>query len=97
MKKLRNNQGETLIEVLASILTAMLSVALLFSCVVVSSRMGTDAKALDSGYYEGFAEADAPGLTASHFTGTVTIIGPGASVTPTVGIYGDNGVYSYKR
>lgn len=59
MIKLRNNRGETLIEVLASVLIGTLSVTLLFGCIAVSSKLDTDAKVLDSAYYAGFAEADA--------------------------------------
>ena len=48
MKILRNNWGETLIEVLASILITTLSVALLFTCIMASSKIERDAKALNS-------------------------------------------------
>ena len=99
MKKLRNSRGETLIEVLASILIAALSVALLFGCVMASSNISTQARAADSGYYEGFIKAEkqaTPILPAP--TGVVTVKGDSESLaTPTVEIYGDNGVYSYKR
>ena len=101
MKKLRNSRGETLIEVLASILIAALSVALLFGCVVASSNISTQAKAADSGYYEGFIKAEkqvtptSPATAAP--TGVVTVEGDLGSACPTVEIYGDNGVYSYKR
>ena len=46
MKKLHNSQGETLVEVLSSILIASLSVALLFGCVMASAGMDREAQDL---------------------------------------------------
>ena len=99
MKKLKNDKGETLIEVLASVLIAALSVTLLFSSVMVSSRMDTNAKALDSGYYADFSNAEVQTGTPIDSTITVKIERDGTSyaAAPTIDIYGNNGVYSYKR
>lgn len=108
-KLIHNDRGETLIEVLASVLIATLSVTLLFGCVTTASKLDTDAKALDGGYYAGLTEADVqvkstkPEATPVP-TGTVTIERVEgntvkASAAPTIEIYGDAdvGVYSYKR
>lgn len=46
-RKLKNNRGETLIEVLASILIGALAVALLFTAVMASISMDRTAKKLD--------------------------------------------------
>ena len=105
MKKLRDNRGETLIEVLASILIATLSVTLLFGCITTSAKLDTDAKELDDAYYGGLAKADSQATpdpeAAAVPIETVEIkrIEGGvvkASAAPLVEIYGDNGVFSYK-
>lgn len=59
MKKLHGSRGETLIEVLASILIASLSVALMFGCVMVSTRMDERARDVDIQHYDGLSAADA--------------------------------------
>ena len=109
-KLIQNDRGETLVEVLASILIAVLSVTLLFSSVMVSSEMDKKAKEMDRGYYAGLTEADGQmGTPVNSTTVTVDVkrVDPAdlthilASVTsgnaPSINIYGDNGVYSYKR
>ena len=106
MKKLKNDRGETLVEVLASVLISALSVTLLFSAVMVSSRIDVNAKAADSGYYANFTNAEIQSGTAIN---TVTVevkrIDPDTDAVlksvdpdkaPSINIYGDNGVYSYK-
>lgn len=59
MKKLHNERGETLIEVLASIIIASLSLALMFGCIMASTKMDEDAKELDEQHYIDLTEADA--------------------------------------
>lgn len=59
MKKLHNDRGETLIEVLASIVIGSLSVALMFGCIMVSAKMDEDARDLDKKHYAGLTAADA--------------------------------------
>lgn len=97
---LRNDRGETLIEVLASVLIGTLSVALLFGCIAASSKIDTDAQALDSAYYGDLANADAQSeaieVPPGESTPYVTIARDSVNVTPLIEIYGDNGVYSYK-
>ena len=46
--KLRSNQGETLVELLASVLIATLSVALLIGCVTASFQLGRQADQSDT-------------------------------------------------
>ena len=111
MKKLHGSRGETLIEVLASILIASLSVALMFGCVMVSTRMDERARDVDIQHYEGLSAADAQPAPAAGTTlppGTVTVarINPDtdaalASESVDVELYGtkagDMFSYSYKR
>ena len=110
MKILRNDRGETLIEVLASILIAALSVALLFTCVMASSRMEQSAQTKDAEHYSAFTAADTQN-TSTLPGGTVTISrvepspgpdpdptpSPLATATPPIGFYGGEGMFSYKR
>lgn len=97
MKKLRNNRGETLVEVMAAILISALSVALLFSCVTASFDMDKDAKELDKKHYEALTAAEA--RTGTPIQGEVKITNPGngAEATSKIEIYGGAGMYSYKR
>ena len=112
IKILRNDQGETLIEVLASILIATLSVALLFTCVMASSRMEQDAESVDEKHYSALSEADAqitptpdPSAVPPVRDGTVSIeridstgsVEATASPTPSIEVYGDEGMFSYRR
>ena len=109
MRKLvQNDRGETLVEVMLSILIGTLSVALLFSCVAASFRMDAKVKTQDRAYYEGLAKADsqatpvAPATAAPAGIVTVERIDPTnpdtpiAAAAPDIEIYGDAGVYSYK-
>ena len=47
-EKLRNSRGETLVEVLASVLICALSVMLLFGAVMASGRIDLQAQAADA-------------------------------------------------
>lgn len=101
MKKLHNSRGETLVEVLASILIASLSVALLFGCVMASSNMDRDAKELDKKHYEALAAAEA--RTGASTSAKVTVTNDAITDLTAktkeipVDIYGDAELYSYKR
>lgn len=106
MKKLRNNRGETLVEVLASILVASLSVALLFGCVMASTNMDRDAKELDAEHYRYLSEAEAQSGAGTSADVTITneaIPDPldpmknPKKVPVNISIYGGAGVYSYKK
>ena len=103
MKKLQNDRGETLIEVLASILIAALSVTLLFGSIIASSRIDEAAKAVDEEHYAGLAAADAQAPSGLHTDGTVTIkrtdSSPEVTVSPapSIKIYGGEGMFSYRR
>ncbi len=57
-RKLRDIRGETLVEVLASILIAALSVALLFSAVLASARMARRAEQTDGTFHASLRAAE---------------------------------------
>lgn len=104
-KVFRNNRGETLIEVMASILIASVSTALLFSCVMASSRIDMDAGDVDIRHYNALTAAETHG-SAPPSPDPVTVtpyieitndeITPPAPVTIEVEIYGGEDMYSYK-
>ncbi len=97
MKKLGDRRGETLVEVLASILIAALSVTLLFGCIMASSNMDREAKGLDQKHYEALTAAETRSGVGT--SGKVNIQNNKNSVTKDlpVEIYGGGGMYSYKR
>lgn len=110
LKLLQDNRGETLVEVLASVVVATLSISLLFGCIMVSTQMDAKARAADEQHYENLTAADAqasaslaeeaPAFVPGIVTITRTDPAPGAAetdpvATPSVMIYGDDGMYSY--
>lgn len=99
MKKWKNDRGELMVEVLAAILVATLSVALLFSCISASSQIDGGTEDLDEAHYNALTAADAPGPTASPVLDniTVTITGNGSSTSPTIEVFGGEGMYSYRE
>lgn len=101
-RKLKNAQGETLIEVLASILIGALSVALLFTAVMASINMDRTAQKTDGSYNEVLNAAEEQGTVIDS-----SIIPPGTQVSVkntaggveqkiTVNFYGGDGALSYK-
>lgn len=102
-QKLRNNRGETLVEVMASILISALSVALLFSCVAASFDMDKDAKELDKNHYKYLSAAETKDGTSSEGgaakSGELTIqntAGAGLSGQVDILLYGGGGMWSYE-
>lgn len=104
-RKLKDTRGETLVEMLASILIAALAVALLFTCCMASVEMGRETREADKNYYEAMSEAERreklpekPGDSPpSAETGTVTVKGNSASKDITIDLYGGEEMYSYKK
>lgn len=97
MKKFHNSRGETLVEVLASILIASLSVTLLFGCIMASTRMDREARKLDGDHYADLTAAETQSGPGS--SGAVDIQNPtnGTEESLPVQIYGGGELYSYKR
>ena len=105
---LHNDQGETLVEVMAAILIAALSVALLFTCVMASSEMEKMTQKTDEKHYNALSDADArktvaptptPDPAVPEDPSHVTIKGYNDNTaTPEIVVYGDGaeGLYSYK-
>lgn len=93
-RKLKDNRGETLVEMLASILIAALAVALLFTCCMVSVQMGGQARAADERYYENLSAAE--GKTGALENGQVNVAGDASNVKLEIQLYGGEGTYSYQ-
>lgn len=53
-----NDRGETLVEVLASILIAVMSVSLLLSCVTASTQVDIGARGLDKAHFAAMNKAE---------------------------------------
>lgn len=58
-RKLRGSRGETLVEVMASIVIGSLSVALLFGAIMASARIDESARKMDGTYYKALSAAEA--------------------------------------
>lgn len=102
IRKLRESKGETLIEVLAAILVASLSVALLFSCVRVSVNLNKSSGIADADFYQGISAAEVtPSAPLPAGTpGTVSVTDPaGGAPWTTFHVYfhGGSRIYSYKE
>lgn len=109
--KWNDNRGETLVEVLASVLICSLSVALLFSMVMASGNMDKSAKEADKIFNESLSAAEERTAVTDE-TGAVVPppVSSGAEVTvrntadpdedsykakPPVKFYGGRGAVSY--
>lgn len=89
--KLKSQRGETLVETMASIVIAALSVALLFTCVMAASQINRMAREADEAYYADLTAAETQAAVAK--SGTIKI-----SEKPfDISLYGGEGMYSFKR
>ena len=109
--RLRNSRGESLVEVLASVLVGSLALLLLASLIAVSARITKRAEDTDAPYYEALnaAEARSGVVTGMNEDGTPIIAVPkSGEVTVTDGITtaatfddsefsGGEGVWSYRE
>lgn len=98
-RKLNDSRGETLVELLASILIAALSVAVLFTCCTAAVEMGKETRAADEAYYEYLSAAE--GRTEPAEEGTVKVegtdqAGTAQEISPEIFIYGGGEMYSYQ-
>ena len=96
-KKLRSQLGETLVEVLASILIASLSVAMLLGGVAASANLGRQADTADEYFYETLTAAEARQAPATSEVSSpgVALTQGGTSIPIPVQVYGGGGLYSY--
>lgn len=64
-EKLRNSRGETLVEVLASVLICALSITLLMGAVTASTNIDLRAQSADAEYYAALSKAERQSKTPS--------------------------------
>lgn len=98
-EKILNSRGETLVETLAAILIAVLSVALLLGSVTASGQLARQADQSDKSFFTTLTEAEnreAP-LTISDGNPQVTITEGAKTATIPVQVYGGEDLYSYAR
>lgn len=100
-RKLKSCKGETLVEVLTSILVASLSVALLFGGIVASARIDSGAQQWDKEYYEaltaaeGHTEKVAAEDPAAPFQVEISDGFAGHTQKAEIDLYGKAGAWSY--
>lgn len=95
LKKLKSENGESIVEVLAAILIASLSVAFLTASVMTAVNMDRAAEAADAGYYESITAAETKALPDGD--GKVTIQGSGKNKDIEIQFYGGDDMYSYQK
>lgn len=93
IRKLKSRRGETLVEAMASIVIAALSVALLFTCVMAASQINRMALAADEAFYADLTAAEEQTDDADHpkENGRIKINGTDFDIY----LYGGEGLYSY--
>jgi len=103
-RKLKSSRGETLVELLASILIASLSVVLVFGSIMASAVMDRQAQELDEDYYEALSMAERqsgadkltlPAGTVSRVTVSNANIATSPFFPVPVIFYGGKGAVSY--
>lgn len=105
----RNSRGESLVEVLVSVLVGSLALLLLASLIAVSARIIKRAKDTDAPYYAALNAAEAHGEVQPNGTvtntggtaGTVKVM-EGATVVATfneteIEFFGGEGIWSYRK
>ena len=97
-QKLRDGGGETLVEVMASIVIGTLSVALLFGAIMASARIDESARKMDGTYYQALSDAEAQAAPMPGDPGTAKLnyAADGVEMPPLpVTLYGGSGAVSY--
>lgn len=98
-KKLKNSSGETLVELLASILIGSLSVGLLAAGIMVSVNINAKAGQMDESFYTALSAAEKREASDIYpkTEGTVSISENGKTIASLkISIYGGEGLYSYE-
>lgn len=97
--KLRSSSGETIVEVLASVLISSLAIFLLFSTIMASVRIDRTAQESDEKYYGELSAAEAGESTGSKEIHAITIQGDNGSqyTVQIITVYGEkDGLHSYR-
>lgn len=97
--KLRSERGETLVEVLASVLIVSLSVMMVVGSVMASSNVDVKTEELDKKYYDALTNAETHGGEKVKTGVKIEIKNEKNNKTATLDfdLYGGAGMYSYER
>ena len=96
--KLHSSRGESLVETLAAILIATLSVGLLMGGVAVSAHLERQADQTDTSFYTTLQQAEerfTPVTEGVNPSPKVSITSGGTSIDLPVQVYGGTGLWSY--
>lgn len=93
--KLENHKGETLVELLASILICVISISLLMSGIAISVKINKNANLNDQSFYEILSSAERK-QTPLPGTFKVVIEENLRIIEVPVYLYGGEGMYSYE-
>lgn len=95
--KLKSSRGETLVETMAAVLIAALSVAMLLGGVTVSVSLGRHADETDAYFYETLTAAETRQTPVMDGVSSpvVRITSGGTSIALPIQVYGGEGLYSY--
>lgn len=98
-KKLSQNRGETLVEVLAAVLIASLAITLLFGGIMASVNLNRSAKTSDETFYADLSAAERQTDDEDKVSSIIVTVkdsdGNGPELTVTV--YGGEAVRSYAK
>lgn len=81
-EKWKDSRGETLVEVLASIVVCSLSVLLLFGAVAASANIDRKAQTADEDYYNDLRKAERQGSGDQYTPSTIIAVKVSKVVTP---------------
>lgn len=101
--KLKNNKGETIVELLVAILISSLAVTLLFNCAMTSMKINDTAKKADTKLYTALnaAESQSSDAENSGIDGQIKVQYSSGAVQKEIDFnvkyYGSDKVYSYTR
>lgn len=95
-RKCMNQKGETLVEVLASILVCVLSVTLLMNGVAISTKINQSADQQDEKFYQSLSVAERKQGTPIQ-KGKAIIKEGARTIKIPVSLYGGEEMYSYEE
>lgn len=94
-EKVRDNRGETLIEVMAAVVVTALSIALLFGTIMACTKIDQSARQSDQEHYSALTKAEVQNEGAGEVSVTVVNKGNNAQNVLKATLYGEKNVYSY--
>ena len=95
LRRLKSAGGETLVETMAAILVAALSVALLVGGITAAGRINRTARERDEAFYDQLTAAEEQ--TGEGTSITVTVTGEGFKAEIDANLYGDGDLQAYAR